>query len=51
MVVAEKLGYTLSEMRDRMVPEELELWLIFYHIRADEEKEASEKARRQAKRR
>lgn len=50
-MVAEKLGYTLSEMRDRMVPEELELWLIFYHLRNDEEKEMMEKQKRAAKRR
>ena len=50
-MVAEKLGYTLSGMRDRMVPEELELWLVFYHLRADQEKEMIEKQRQASKRR
>lgn len=49
--MAEKLGYTLSEMRDRMVPEELELWLLFYHLKADQEKEMVEKQKQASKRR
>ena len=45
LVVAEKLGYTLNELRERIVPEELELWLLFYQLRADEERKALEKAK------
>ena len=47
MVVAEKLGYTLSELREHMTVEELMLWGTFYEIRADEEKAALDKAKRQ----
>ena len=45
-IVAEKLGYTLSELRERMSLEELYLWSVFYEIRADEEKAARNKAQR-----
>ena len=46
LVVAEKLGYTLNELRERIVPEELHLWLLFYELRADEEKKVMEQAKR-----
>lgn len=46
LVVAEKLGYTLYELRDRMTPEELQLWVLFYDLKADEEKAAMDKAKR-----
>ena len=46
MVVAEKLGYTLTELEQRMTPEELWLWATFYELRAQEEKAAQEKAMR-----
>jgi len=46
MIVCEKLGYTLSELRKRMTLEELILWSTFYELRADEEKAAMEKAKR-----
>ena len=46
LVVAEKLGYTLNELRERIVPEELQLWLLFYELRADEEKKQLEQAKR-----
>ena len=46
MVVAEKLGYTLSELMERITVEELMLWNAFYELRAEQEKEAMEKARR-----
>jgi hypothetical protein len=41
MIVAEKLGYTLSELLERMTPEELLLWAAFYELR----NEAAEKAK------
>ena len=44
LIVAEKLGYTLSELRERMVPEELLLWSAFYEYRSEEEKKAMDKA-------
>ena len=46
MVVAEKLGMTLSELGERMTPEELWLWSVFYELRTQEEKAAQEKAMR-----
>ena len=45
-VVAEKLGYTVSELQERMTQEELWMWSIFYDLRADQEKEAMDKAKR-----
>ena len=44
--MAEKLGYTLSEMRERMVPEELSLWAVFYDLRNQQEQAAIDKASR-----
>lgn len=46
LVVAEKLGLTLSELTERMTPEELWLWSLFYEIRHEEEQASMEKARR-----
>ena len=46
MIVAEKLGMTLSELGQRMTVEELWLWATFYDLRAQEEKAAQEKAMR-----
>jgi len=46
MIICEKLGYTLSELRERMTLEELILWSTFYELRSDEEKAAMEKAKR-----
>lgn len=37
---------TLNELRERMVPEELYLWLAFYELRADKERAAMDKAKR-----
>jgi hypothetical protein len=45
MVVAEKLGKTLSELRESVTPQELLLWHAFYSERADRERAAMEKAR------
>ena len=45
MVVAEKLGYTLTELEERMTLEELYLWAAFYQVRSDEEKKAMNKAK------
>lgn len=45
MVVAEKLGYTLTELQEKMTPEELCLWAAFYQVRSDEEKKALGKAK------
>ena len=45
-MVAEKLGQTLNELREKITPEELSMWLLFYEIRQDEEKKSMEKAKR-----
>ena len=44
--MAEKLGYTVSELQERMTLEELYMWSVFYQLRADEEQAALDKARR-----
>jgi hypothetical protein len=44
--VAEKLGYTLSELRHRMTDTELLGWYVYLKIQSDEEREAYEKAKR-----
>jgi hypothetical protein len=44
-MVAEKLGLTVAELRERMTPGELAGWAAFYEMRARHEKEAMEKAR------
>jgi len=46
MVVAEKLGYTLQELQERITVEELILWSAFYELRSEKERAAQEKARR-----
>lgn len=46
MVVAEKLGYTLTELQEKMTPEELYLWSMFYELRSEEERKTMEKAKR-----
>ena len=46
MVVAEKLGYTLQELMERITLEELQLWSAFYEIRQEQEQKSIEKARR-----
>ena len=51
MVIAEKLGKTLTELRQTMTLEEVYLWQAFYQFRAEEEEKAMEKARKQNQRR
>ena len=46
MIVAEKLGYTLQELGDRITPAELMLWSAFYQIRQEAEEAAMRKAKR-----
>jgi hypothetical protein len=45
MVVAEKLGMTLSQLRQEMTLEELKLWDAFYELRRQQEEEARRKAK------
>ena len=46
LVVAEKLGKTLVELQEQITHDELMLWLVFYELRADEEKKQMEQAKR-----
>ena len=46
MIVAEKLGMTLTALNEQMTMEELILWNTFYELRNDEEKAAMDKAKR-----
>ena len=48
-VVAEKLGYTVQELQERMTFEELQMWSVFYQLRSDYEQAAMDKAKRQSK--
>ena len=45
LVIAEKLGKTLGELREAMTPQELLLWHVFYAERADREREAMNRRR------
>ena len=45
MIVAEKLGYTLTELQERITPEELALWSALYQLRQQEEQKAMNKAK------
>jgi hypothetical protein len=46
MYLAKELGYTLSELTERLTPDELQLWVAFYEIEAEQQAEAARKARR-----
>ena len=46
MRIARDLGYTLSELTQRMSREELQLWALLYEIEHKEEQEAYRKAKR-----
>lgn len=46
LVVAEKLGKTLVELREQITEDELMLWIMFYEIRADQEKKQLEQAKK-----
>tara|TARA_R100001509_G_scaffold159678_1_gene126445 strand:+ start:1171 stop:1314 length:144 start_codon:yes stop_codon:yes gene_type:complete len=46
MRVARDLGYTLSELNERMSREEFQLWALLYEVEYKEEKEAMQKAKR-----
>ena len=46
--IAEKLGYTFKELRERMSIQELYGWNAYFTIKSEREEEAYEKAKRQA---
>ena len=45
-MVAEKLGYTLLELQERMTPEELWIWSAFLELRHQKEQASLNSARR-----
>lgn len=46
MRIARDLGYTLSELTQRLTREEMQLWTLLYEVEYKEQEEAVEKARR-----
>jgi hypothetical protein len=46
MRLARDLGYTLTELTDRITYEELQLWGLMYQVEFQESEEASKKAAR-----
>ena len=46
LVVAEKLGYTLLELQERITPEELWIWSAFFELRHQKEQAALNSAKR-----
>ena len=46
--IAEKLGYTHRELREKMSTHELYAWSAYFSLKSDREEEAYEKAKRQA---
>lgn len=46
MRVARDLGYTLSELTQRMSREEMQLWVLLYEVEAKEQQDAMKKAKR-----
>lgn len=46
MRVARDLGYTLSELTQKMTYQELQLWAVLYQVEDEEQQEAMKKAKR-----
>jgi hypothetical protein len=46
MRLARELGYTLSELSQRITIEELRLWAALYEVEGKEQEEAMRKAKR-----
>ena len=46
LVVAEKLGKTLTELREGMTYEELWLWHTYFNLQSEQQQEAMKKAQR-----
>jgi len=46
--VAESLGYTYKEIREKMSIQELYAWNAYFELKSERESEAYEKAKRQA---
>jgi len=46
MRIARDLGYTLSELADKITLEEVQLWSAVYQVEIQEQEEAYKKAKR-----
>ena len=46
MYLAKELGYTYGELCERITPEEYQMWLAFYEIESQSQKEAEKRAKR-----
>tara|TARA_R100000005_G_C4978541_1_gene189080 strand:- start:359 stop:502 length:144 start_codon:yes stop_codon:yes gene_type:complete len=46
MRVAKDLGYTLADLTSSLTREELQLWVLYYELEAQEAAEMQSKARR-----
>ena len=46
MRIARDLGYTLSDLTQRITREEVQLWAVLYEVEFQEEEESMKKARR-----
>jgi hypothetical protein len=46
MRVARELGYTLSELTQRMSREEFQLWILLFEVEAKEQQDAMRKSKR-----
>jgi len=46
MRLSRELGYTLSELYERMTYEEMYLWGLLFEVEAEEREEAARKAKR-----
>lgn len=46
MRVARELGYTLSELTQRMTREEFQLWVLLFEVEAKEQQDAMRKGKR-----
>ena len=47
MILAEKLGMTLGELRQRMTISEMMLWGAFYELQSDQQAESMKQANKQ----
>lgn len=51
LAVAERLSKTLNQLRETMTAEELLLWMLYFDVKQEHEKEALDKARKSGSRR
>lgn len=46
MRIARDLGYTLSDLTQKITPEEVQLWAALYEVESQEKEESIKKTRR-----